>query len=88
MRVVFRKYDGAMHWHYSGQYLGAGEHGRWVGVPAGATMRRGDEVTITAGSDGGVLFPADEWWAADGVRTRRAVRADRPALGGANRRDR
>src|SRR5690606_10713315 len=33
VRVVYRKYDGALHWHQQGQWLGEDEHGVWVGCP-------------------------------------------------------
>jgi hypothetical protein len=41
VRVVFRKYDGSLHWHLTLPRLGEDEHGVWVGQPAGGSMRKG-----------------------------------------------
>jgi len=40
VRVEFTKWDGRPHWEYDGIYLGADEHGDWIGHPAGTLMSR------------------------------------------------
>jgi uncharacterized protein len=35
IRVVMTKWGGRPHWEYDGVYLGADEHGEWVGFPVG-----------------------------------------------------
>jgi uncharacterized protein len=65
VRVVYTKYDGSLHWHYTMQYLGADEHGVWLGAPAGLPMRRGSEPPITWDQPFALLIPEDgSWWTA------------------------
>lgn len=40
VRVEFTKWDGGRHWEYDGSYLGADEHGDWIGHPAGTPVAR------------------------------------------------
>jgi uncharacterized protein len=47
VRVVYRKYDGSLHWHMQLDRLGEDEYGVWLGAPAGSTARRGDEPPVT-----------------------------------------
>jgi hypothetical protein len=42
LSVVFRKYDGSLHWHYPMTVLGEDEHGIWLGAPTGTPLRKGD----------------------------------------------
>ena len=46
VRVVYRKFDGSLHWHHPGRYLGEDEYGRWVGCEAGTIGRRGYEPEV------------------------------------------
>jgi protein associated with RNAse G/E len=64
IRVVYRKFDGALHWHLTMGYLGEDEHGIWVGLAAGGSMRKGDgpEVPLPQANIG--LFPHEGWWTA------------------------
>lgn len=64
VRVVYRKYDGSLHWHYSARHLGVDEYGRWVGYPAGTVARRGDEPPVVWDHASAMLFPRDTWWTA------------------------
>lgn len=40
VRVEFTKWDGSPHWAYDGIYLGADDHGDWIGHRAGTLMAR------------------------------------------------
>jgi protein associated with RNAse G/E len=64
VNVVFRKYDGSLHWNYLASRLGEDEHGVWLGAPAGTELRRGEELIELAEMDHVVLLPRDGWWAA------------------------
>jgi len=69
VRVVVRKYDGSLHWHYPMTLLGEDEFGVWLGAPAGTVYRRGDpgqETAVVAVEDDRVmLFPRGAWWTAE-----------------------
>jgi len=47
IRVIYRKYDGSLHWNMELGRLGADEHGTWLGAPAGTRARRGSEEPVT-----------------------------------------
>lgn len=65
VRVVYTKYDGSLHWHYTMQHLGADSHGVWLGAPAGTVSRRGSEPPIVIEHPFVMLIPAgDQWWTA------------------------
>ena len=64
VNVVFRKYDGSLHWNYLATRLGEDEHGVWLGAPAGTALRRGEVVMELAEMDHVVLLPRDAWWTA------------------------
>lgn len=64
VRIVYRKYDGSLHWHMDGFRLGEDEHGVWVGCPAGTVGRRGLEPPITWDTAYVVCFPRASWWTA------------------------
>lgn len=64
VRVVYRKYDGSLHWHMTLRRLGADEHGVWLGAPAGSTSRRGSEPPVTLAMPYVLLVPAGQWWSA------------------------
>jgi len=38
--VEMTKWGGRPHWHFAGVYLGADEHGEWIGYPEGSTFSR------------------------------------------------
>ncbi len=60
--VVYRKYDGSLHWQLTMRYLGEDVHGVWTGHLAGGTMRRGEEEPVTLPYASLGLFPRDDWW--------------------------
>jgi uncharacterized protein len=64
VRVVYRKYDGALHWNHPARRLGEDEYGVWVGAPAGTPLRRGHELVSPGDSAFVILFPRDGWWTA------------------------
>ncbi|GAA3125573.1 hypothetical protein GCM10010485_75290 [Streptosporangium carneum] len=64
MKVVYRKYDGSLHWNHPALFLGEDEHGVWVGCPAGSSGRRGKEPPIVWDQPFVMLFPRDAWWTA------------------------
>jgi uncharacterized protein len=64
VRVVYRKYDGSLHWNQHGRRLGEDEYGVWVGAPAGTPVWRGAQQVNPAEHDHVILFPRDGWWTA------------------------
>lgn len=62
--MVFRKYDGSLHWHFTMRHLGEDEHGIWVGAPGPLTVRRGTEPPFALRFASVMLFPRSGWWAA------------------------
>jgi protein associated with RNAse G/E len=64
VRVVYRKYDGALHWNFTMYRLGADEHGDWLGVPANCTSRRGTEPPVVFAEPYALLVPDGHWWTA------------------------
>ncbi|WP_084959436.1 DUF402 domain-containing protein [Thermoactinospora rubra] len=64
MKVVFRKYDGSLHWHHPGRLLGEDAHGVWVGCEAGTSGQRGHEPPVVWERAFVMLFPRDRWWVA------------------------
>jgi protein associated with RNAse G/E len=64
VRVVYRKYDGSLHWNQPGQRLGEDEFGVWVGALAGTPVSRGPQPVNPAEHDHVILFPRDAWWTA------------------------
>jgi protein associated with RNAse G/E len=64
VRVVFRKYDGSLHWNFPMYRLGEDRYGTWLGAPKDTVMWRGEEAFPATVSDHVVLFPVGEWWTA------------------------
>lgn len=64
VQMVYRKYDGGLHWHQHAVYLGADRHGRWLGAPGGTPIRRGSEPPIVWEYPHVVLFRPGVWWTA------------------------
>lgn len=65
VRVVYTKYDGSLHWHYTMSYLGEDEHGTWLGARPGLVARRGHEHELIVGETQVLLLPRGEaWWTA------------------------
>ncbi|MGH3715203.1 MAG: DUF402 domain-containing protein [Micromonosporaceae bacterium] len=63
IRVVYRKYDGTLHWNHDGWRLGEDEHGVWVDIPAGTDVRRNTE-PLPPDYDSVLVFPRDQGWTA------------------------
>jgi len=60
VRVIYRKYDGSLHWHMRLARLGEDEHGVWLGAPAGSQAQRGAEPAITFDQAYVLLIPAGQ----------------------------
>lgn len=64
IEVVYTKFDGRLHWHFTLARLGEDEHGVWLAGPPGTVLQRGAEPP-KAELDGFVaLVPANGTWAA------------------------
>ncbi|MGH3647218.1 MAG: DUF402 domain-containing protein [Micromonosporaceae bacterium] len=63
VRVVYRKYNGALHWNHPARRLGEDDHGVWLGVHAGTTIYRDTEPN-PLDYDCVMLFPRGEGWTA------------------------
>ncbi len=64
VRVLYRKYDGSLHWHMTMRWLAEDEYGVWTGAAPPSTMRRGDGHVIIFEHAQIMLFPRDSWWTA------------------------
>lgn len=64
VRVVYRKYDGSLHWNMMMRWLAEDEHGIWTGAAPPSTMRRGDGPVVVFEHAQIMLFPRDRWWTA------------------------
>ncbi|GAA1812105.1 hypothetical protein GCM10009682_36810 [Luedemannella flava] len=62
--MVFRKYDGSLHWTSTLRRLGEDGHGVWLGAPAGTIARRGRATGRAVDYAHVVLLPRDAWWTA------------------------
>lgn len=62
VRVVYRKFDGSLHWNQYGWRLGEDDYGVWVGAPAGTAVHRGETLANPADAAHVVLFPRGSWW--------------------------
>ncbi len=60
--VQYFKYSGDLHWRHDMVYLGADEHGTWLGGPAGATIQRGHEPPKQWPSPFVQLIAPEQWW--------------------------
>ena len=64
VRVVYRKYDGSLHWNQPGIRLGEDAYGVWVGAPGGTPVARGETPVDPAEHDHVILFPPQGWYTA------------------------
>jgi uncharacterized protein len=64
VRVVYTKFDGSLHWHYTMQRLGSDQHGVWLGAPASTPLQRGSEPPIVPEHAWVHLIPEGQWWTA------------------------
>ena len=64
VRVVFRKWDGRLHWHFWLRLLGEDDHGVWLAGPPGTVLQRGGEAAKHETDGFVMLVPrADSWTA-------------------------
>lgn len=61
VRVVYRKYDGSLHWNMEMRRLGADEHGVWLGLPADSVSRKGDGPPVPQAEAYVLLVPDGAW---------------------------
>jgi protein associated with RNAse G/E len=64
VKVVYRKYDGSLHWHATLRRLGEDEHGVWLFSPADTIWQRGHEPPALIKHAQLSLYPRDAWWVA------------------------
>jgi protein associated with RNAse G/E len=64
VRLVYRKFDGSLHWNYAVTPLGEDEYGRWVGATTGTDVFRGTTRTGPVDAPHVLLLPRDAWWTA------------------------
>jgi protein associated with RNAse G/E len=64
VRVVYRKFDGSLHWNYETRLLGEDDHGIWVGADSGTIVHRGPTRTGPVEGPHVLLFPRQGWWTA------------------------
>lgn len=64
VRIVYRKYDGSLHWHTTMRRLGEDEHGVWTGAQAMNVSHKGDGPPFVIEHEQVRLFPRDAWWTA------------------------
>ncbi|WP_433082916.1 DUF402 domain-containing protein [Dactylosporangium sp. CA-052675] len=64
IRVVYRKYDGSLHWNYETRYLGEDEHGVWLGADATTRIYKGTTLKGLPDAPHVLLFPRQTWWTA------------------------
>lgn len=64
VRVVYRKFDGSLHWNYETRLLGEDDHGIWVGADSGTVVHRGPLRTGPVEAPHVLLFPRQAWWTA------------------------
>lgn len=63
IRVAMTKWDRRRHWEFDGIFLGADEHGTWLGFPRGTAHRR-PGLAYESEVDSVTLLPATGWWLA------------------------
>jgi protein associated with RNAse G/E len=64
VRVVYRKFDGSLHWHLTMRRLGTDEHGVWLGLPPNGRMQKGDDPPLVVQNAHVLLVPDGSWWTA------------------------
>jgi hypothetical protein len=62
IHVIYRKYDGRLHWHMDLGRLGADDYGTWLGAPAGSVAQRGHEQPVTFPEPYVLLIPRAGGW--------------------------
>jgi protein associated with RNAse G/E len=62
--VLYRKFDGELHWNLEMHRLGQDEHGVWLGLPAESHMRKGDGPPVPIPHAHVILVPEGLWYTA------------------------
>lgn len=67
VRIEMEKWGSRRHWHIPGRWLGADEHGDWVGFPVGSEFDRPGVRSVTTNLQVGLVPHADpadgeNWW--------------------------
>lgn len=60
--VQYLKHPRTAHWTQPMTRLGTDEYGTWLGMPAGALFRKGDETPIPSPTPMVQLIAPDAWW--------------------------
>ena len=63
IRCEMTKWGDRRHWEFDGVYLGADEHGEWLGFPEG-TLNRRPGLELVSEVDAVTLVPPASWYAA------------------------
>ena len=63
IRCEMTKWGDRPHWEFDGVYLGADEHGEWLGFPEG-TLNQRPGLELVSEVDAVTLVPAEGWYAA------------------------
>ena len=64
VEIRFNKWGDIPHWSFDMRRLGEDEHGTWLWMPVGTTMRRGTEEPIVSRNLAVKLITPDQWWTA------------------------
>jgi uncharacterized protein len=64
VRMVYRKFDGSLHWHQWMEHLGEDRHGVWLGTRPNAYAQRASEPPVMFPYASVTLVPRDAWWTA------------------------
>ena len=64
VKIRFAKWGDIPHWSFDMFRLGEDEHGVWLWMPTGTSMRRGTDPAILAPNPAVKLITPDQWWTA------------------------
>lgn len=63
VRVEMTKWGDRPHWAFAATYLGADQHGDWIGIPVGTPMARPGAALVTTVAQVGLVPPGVGWLA-------------------------
>lgn len=64
VRVRFTKWGDIPHWSFDMNRLGEDEHGVWLWMPPGTSMRRGTDAPILSRNPAVKVITPGQWWTA------------------------
>jgi uncharacterized protein len=64
VKIRFTKWGDVPHWSFDMNRLGDDEHGTWLWMPAGTSMRRGTDAPIQSKNLAVKVITPDQWWTA------------------------